>query len=43
MVEGSRLLGFVLMVIGSWFHEVWLLPTGIVITVLGCLRGFIQP
>jgi len=41
-VEGVRLLGFVLMVIGSWFHEVWLLPTGIVIIVLGWLRGFIR-
>jgi len=38
-VEAVRLLGFVPMVIGSWFHEVWLLPTGIVIIVLGWLRG----
>lgn len=31
------------MAIGSWFHEVWLLPTEIVIVLLGWRCGFIRP
>jgi hypothetical protein len=31
------------MAIGSWFHEVWLLPTEIVIILLGWRCGFIRP
>lgn len=40
-VEAVRLAGFALMAAGAWFHEAWLLPTGLAVVTLGWLRGVI--
>ncbi len=42
-VEAVRLAGFVLMAAGSWLHEGWLLAIGVVLVLLGWLRGVIWP
>ncbi len=38
-----RLAGFLVLAAGSWFHQVWLLPIGLVIVLLAWLRGVIWP
>ena len=42
-VEAVRLVGFALMAAGSWLHEAWLLPVGVVLVLLAWLRGVIWP
>ena len=39
--EVIRLFGFVLMALGSWWHQVWLLPFGLVVVLLAWIRGLI--
>ena len=39
--EVIRLFGFVLMALGSWFHQAWLPPCGLVVVLLAWLRGII--
>ena len=39
--EVIRLFGFVLMALGSWWHQAWLLPCGLVVVLLAWLRGLI--
>ncbi len=41
VMEVLRLFGFVLMALGSWFHQTWLLPCGLVVVLVAWLRGFI--
>jgi hypothetical protein len=40
-VEAIRLLGFLVMAVGCWFHEIWLVPTGIAVVGLAWLRGLL--
>ncbi len=40
-MEMTRLFGFVLVALGSWFHQAWLLPCGVVIVLLAWMRGLI--
>ena len=40
-MEALRLFGFVLLALGSWFHQAWLLPCGLVLVLVGWLRGII--
>ena len=40
-MEALRLFGFVLVALGSWFHQAWLLPCGFVVVLLAWLRGII--
>ncbi len=42
-VEAVRLLGLVVMMVGAWYHLGWLIGLGLVIIVLGWLRGIIIP
>ena len=42
-MEGVRLAGTVPMVLGAWYHAVWLIPVGLAITLFGWLRGLIFP
>jgi hypothetical protein len=41
-MEAIRLLGFILMAFGSWFHQAWLLPLGLVVAMMAWLRGIIR-
>lgn len=41
--EVLRFLGYVITVLGAWFHISWLIPTGIVIIVLAWGNGIIFP
>ena len=38
-----RLGGMIVMVIGAWYHVVVLIPLGLVVTLLGWLRGILFP
>jgi hypothetical protein len=40
-MEGMRLLGFVVVAVGSWLHHLWLLPCGFAIVLLAWMRGVI--
>ena len=40
-MEALRLVGFVLVAVASWWHQVWLLPCGLLIVLLAWLRGVI--
>lgn len=42
-MEALRALGFLLVALGSWLHQVWLLPCGAAIVVLAWARGVIWP
>jgi len=42
-IEAIRLAGYVVMCLGAWYHIAWLLPVGIVIILLGWLRGLLLP
>ncbi len=42
-IEAIRLLGLVVMMVGAWYQLLWLIALGLVIIVLGWLRGFILP
>ncbi len=38
-----RLGGLIAMVIGAWYHVVVLIPLGLVVILLGWLRGILFP
>ncbi len=42
-VELVRLAGYALMALGAWYHVAWLIPIGLLIILLGWLRGVILP
>ncbi len=41
--QAARLVGFVIMALGAWYHQPWALVLGIAIILLAWLRGFILP
>ena len=42
-MQAVRLAGFLIMVFGSWYHIVWLIPLGLIIALLAWMRGIIIP
>ncbi len=43
-MQTLRFVGFILMMLGAWFHSFWfLIPLGIVVILLAWLRGIIVP
>lgn len=42
-VEAIRFAGYVVMVIGAWYHILWLIAAGLIIILFGWLRGRIFP
>ncbi len=46
MTSAMRLLrlgGFIAMAVGAWYHVVGLIPLGLVVVLLGWLRGILFP
>ncbi len=41
--EIIRFLGYVISVLGAWFHIVWLIPAGIVVVLFAWGNGFFFP
>jgi hypothetical protein len=42
-MEALRLSGMLPLILGAWYHIPWLFPIGVVIVLLGWLRGMIMP
>jgi hypothetical protein len=42
-VEMIRFAGYAVMVVGAWYHIIWLIPLGLMIILYGWLRGLIFP
>lgn len=42
-MEVIRFTGYGLMVVGAWYHILWLIPVGLTIILLGWLKGRIFP
>lgn len=42
-IEAVRFAGFVIMVIGAWYHVVWVIAAGLIIIILTWLRGILLP
>ena len=40
-IEAIRLAGYAVMAIGAWAHLIWLIPLGLLIILLGWIRGLI--
>jgi hypothetical protein len=40
-IEATRLAGYAVMAIGAWAHIIWLIPLGLLIILLGWIRGLI--
>ena len=40
-MEVIRLVGFVFIALGSWFHQAWLVLCGLVVVLLAWMRGII--
>jgi hypothetical protein len=40
-MQALRLLGYVLMAIGAWWHIIWLMPLGLLVIPFGWRRGVI--
>ena len=43
LMEGVRLFGYLVMGLGVWYHLAWLIPVGLVIILLGWVRGLLWP
>ncbi len=41
--EAIRFAGYAVMAVGAWYHVIWLIPLGLIIVLLGWLRGLIFP
>src|SRR5699024_11019920 len=39
MMEMIRLIGFIIMILGAWFHLIWLIVVGLFIILFGWFRG----
>ncbi len=42
-MQAIRLLGYLVMAIGAWYHLLWLIPAGLLVIVFGWLRGVLFP
>jgi hypothetical protein len=42
-MQGIRFLGFLVMAAGAWFNAWWMILLGLLIVLLGWLRGLIFP
>ena|SRR5437868_927097 len=42
-MQGMRLAGAVVTMVGAWFHRPWLIPVGLAIVLLAWARGLILP
>lgn len=42
-MQAIRLLGYLVMAIGAWYHILWLIPAGLLVIVFGWLRGVLFP
>ena len=42
-VEAIRLAGYLVMVVGAWYHVIWLILLGLIIILFGWLSGMIFP
>ncbi len=40
-MQAVRLAGLIPLIIGGWYHVIWLLPVGVLIILFGWLRGMV--
>jgi hypothetical protein len=40
-IEATRLAGYAVMAIEAWAHIIWLIPLGLLVILLGRIRGLI--